>query len=624
MNLSSQQHQNILIVDDIADNLRVLSSTLDRQGYKIRCAKSGMTALKAAAKIVPDLILLDINMPDMDGYEVCQRLKSGIKTQDIPVIFLSALNDVLDKVKAFEAGGVDYITKPFQVEEVLLRVKNQLDLQTAKSQVKLLNQELEQKVKERTLELKIANQKLVGTNHRLQQEIAERCKIEQQLLRDALYDGLTALPNRTLLMDRIDRALQRIKRNPKHQFAVLFIDLDRFKKINDSLGHLVGDRLLVQVAQVLREDLRTIDTVARLGGDEFVILLDDIKSLQDATKVGDRLQKRLKTPLDIGGHSIVISASIGVALSSPKYQNSSEILRDADIALYRAKDKGKARYEIFDEAMYIQALKAVELEHDLRQALKNNEFSLFYQPIISLKNNALSGFEALIRWHHPLHGLISPKEFIPLAEDTGLIIDIGDWVLQSACQSLATWQRENADRADIAALKVNVNVACQQFQKPDFVAKLDSILEQTQLNPTCLRLEITERVLVDSEINTQNTLTEIKKRQIKLSIDDFGTGYSSLSYLSRLPIDNLKIDRSFIRNINSDRESLEIVKTIITLAHNLGMDAIAEGVETISQAQQLKTLGCEYAQGYLFAKPMAVEAIKPILQETASFCLQKI
>ena len=248
------QHQNILIVDDVTDNLRVLSSTLNQAGYKIRCAKNGATALKAAAKVVPDLILLDINMPGMDGYEVCQRLKKSETTSSIPVIFLSALNDVIDKVKAFEVGGVDYITKPFQVEEVLIRVKNQLDLQSAKVEICLLNQKLEQRVKERTLELKIANQKLLGTNHRLQQEIAERCKAEQQLIHDALYDNLTALPNRTLLMDRIDRALHRTRRNPEHLFAVLFIDLDRFKTINDSLGHLVGDRLLIEISKLLKAD----------------------------------------------------------------------------------------------------------------------------------------------------------------------------------------------------------------------------------------------------------------------------------------------------------------------------------------------------------------------------------
>lgn len=613
MNLVKRNSQNILIVDDIADNLRVLSNTLHDQGYKIRCAKNGVVALKAAAKVTPDLILLDINMPEMNGYEVCQRLKGEPNTKDIPVIFLSALDDILDKVKAFEVGGLDYITKPFQVEEVLIRVKNQLDLQAAKAEVERLNQQLEQKVKERTLQLKITNQKLSLVNQQLQQEILVRQKAEQQLIHEALYDGLTKLPNRTLLMERINCALERVKRNPHHLFALLFIDLDRFKIINDSLGHLVGDKLLVAIAKILAEDLRTTDTVARLGGDEFVILLDDIHSLQDATKVGDRLQEQLKMPLNLGGQEIITSASIGIALSTSNYRNSSEILRDADIAMYRAKEKGKACYEIFNQAMYIQTLKVIELEQNLRLALQNQEFSLCYQPIMSLKYNCLAGFEALIRWQHPQQGFISPMEFIPLAEDTGLIVDLGDWVLQEACQQLATWQRKYPQLAGIANLKVNVNVACQQFQKSDFIEKLERIIQATNLNPACLRLEITERVLVDSEINTQKTLAEIRKRQIKLSIDDFGTGYSCLSYLRRLPIDNLKIDRSFVKNINTDLESLEIIKTIITMAHNLGMDAIAEGVETTEQIQKLKTLGCEYAQGYLFAKPLPVQAIEQML-----------
>ncbi len=624
MNQFSPQSQNILIVDDIADNLRVLSNTLNQEGYKIRCAKNGTMALIATAKVIPDLILLDINMPDMNGYEVCQRLKSKPDTQNIPVIFLSALSDIIDKVRAFEVGGVDYITKPFQVEEVLIRVKNQLELQSAKAEVYLLNQQLEQKVRERTLELKITNQKLTAANRQLKQEISVRQKAEQQLIYDALYDSLTKLPNRTLLMERIDRALQHAKRNPDHLFALLFIDLDRFKSINDSLGHLVGDRLLVVIARILAADLRTMDTVARLGGDEFVILLDDINSLQDATIVSDRLQEKLKTSLDIEGHNIVTSASIGIALSSSTYENSSEILRDADIAMYRAKAKGKARHEIFDQAMYIQTLKTIELEQNLRLALQNQELTLYYQPIVSLEDNHLSGFEALLRWQHPSHGFISPVDFIPLAEDTGLIIEIGDWVLQEACQSLANWQKENSTIPGIASLKVSVNVASQQFQKPDFIPKLDRVLLATGLNPSCLRLEITERVLVDSEINTQHTLAEIKQRQIMLSIDDFGTGYSSLSYLRRLPIDNLKIDRSFVKNLHCDLESLEIIKTIITLAHNLGMDAIAEGVETIAQAEQLKALGCEYAQGYLYAKPLDAQRIELILQNELSISLVQL
>ena len=321
-------------------------------------------------------------------------------------------------------------------------------------------------------------------------------------------------------------------------------------------------------------------------------------------------------PFNLAGQNIFTSASIGIALSASGYESSSEILRDADIAMYRAKARGKARYEIFDRDMYAQTLKAIELEHNLRLALEKQQFSLYYQPIISLEKHTLAGFEALIRWEHPNHGFISPVDFIPIAEDTGLIVAIGDWVLAQACQQLATWQQQYRSVAGIDSLKVSVNIACQQLQKPDFIDKLDRILAATNLNPSCLRLEITERVLVDSEISTQKTLTAIRNKSIKLSIDDFGTGYSSLSYLQRMPIDNLKIDRSFVMNLSSDAESREIVKTIITLAHNLNMDAIAEGVETEEQLQQLQILGCEFAQGYLLAKPLNVQTIEAKVLQT--------
>ena len=601
---------NILIVDDIADNLRVLSNTLKEQGYKIRCAKNGATALKVAAKIIPDLILLDIKMPDLDGYTVCQKLKADPATKEIPVIFLSALDDVLDKVTAFEVGGVDYITKPFQVEEVLIRVKNQLALQAAKAEISQLNQQLEQKIRDRTAELKASNQKLVLANRQLQQEIKIRQKAEQQLVKDALYDGLTGLPNRSLLMDRIDRSLEQTKRNPNYLFAILFIDLDRFKSINDSQGHLVGDKLLIAVAKILAREIRDVDTLARLGGDEFVILLDNIHQLADATKVSNRINRLFQSPFKLGQQTIFTSASVGIALSSTGYKDSSQILRDADIAMYRAKDKGKARYEVFDRSMYLETLKTIELESDLRLAIEKNEFVLYYQPIISLKDGTLAGFEALIRWQHPTKGFISPIDFIPIAEDTGSIVEIGDWVLWQACQQLRHWQEKFAMIPNVDSWKISVNVASQQIQEPNFIDKIDRILAQTGLSSRCLRLEITERVLVDSEQNTNQILAKIKERGIKLSIDDFGTGYSSLSYLRCFPIDNLKIDRSFVNSINSDAESLEIIKTIIALTHTLGMDAIAEGIETIEQLHQLKALGCEYAQGYLFSKPLAVEDLE--------------
>jgi diguanylate cyclase (GGDEF)-like protein len=551
------QDFSILVVDDIADNLQILSKTLTQEGYQVRCAKNGSTALLGASTILPDLILLDIKMPDLDGYEVCQKLKDTEATRNIPVIFLSALDDVLDKVKAFDVGGVDYISKPIQVKEVLVRVKNQIVLQSAKAKIFELNQELEQRVYQRTLELR-------NTNQKLRREIAERQRIEQQLVHDALHDGLTGLPNRNLLMERIEFTIRHAKRYPEYMYALLFIDLDRFKSINDSLGHLTGDRLLIAVSDLLQECLRDTDIVARLGGDEFVILLDGIKNPQDAIAIGERIQQRLRAPFELKDQSIFTSASIGIVFSSAIYNNASDLLRDADIAMYRAKSKGKARYEIFDRAMYYETLKQVELENNLRLALENQEFVLHYQPIIDLSNDRLVGFEALIRWEHPTRGSISPVEFIPIAEDTGSILEIGEWLFKEACQQLQQWQQKFASIPQVANLKMSINLACQQLQEPQFIDKLDRILQETGLDGSSLRLEITESALLEPGGSVQRTLQEIKKRNIKLSLDDFGTGYSSLSYLRRFPIDTLKIDRSFVEQMNFDSENFEIVRVIIT------------------------------------------------------------
>lgn len=600
------QNISILVVDDVADNLQILATTLSKQGYQVRCAKNGLTALRGASTILPDLILLDIKMPDLDGYEVCQKLKNTEATRNIPVIFLSALDDVIDRVKAFEVGGVDYISKPIKVEEVLARVKNQITLQSAKAKISELNQELEKRVHQRTLELRNANQKL-------RQEIIERQRVQQQLVYDALHDGLTGLPNRTLLMERIDFTIGHAQRNPGYMYALLFIDLDRFKIINDSLGHLIGDKLLVAVSNLLQECLRESDIVARLGGDEFVILLDGISHPQDATLIGERIQQKLRAPFELQGQHIFTTASIGIVFGSVEYSSASNLLRDADIAMYRAKAKGKARYEIFDQTMYYETLKLVELENNLRLALKRNEFVLHYQPIMSLDNDQLVGFEALIRWQHPTRGSISPDEFIPIAEDTGLILDIGEWLLGEACQQLQKWQQEFASIPQIASLKMNINLASQQLQQPNFIEKLDQILQQTGLNGNSLKLEITESVLLEPQGSVQNTLQQIRNRNIKLSLDDFGTGYSSLSYLRRFPIDNLKIDRSFIEQMNFDSENFEIVRVIITLAKTLGMDSISEGIETYQQLEQLKALGCEFGQGYLFSPPLPAAVVKSML-----------
>ena len=470
----SPQDINILIVDDMADNLKVLANTLSAQGYQVRCATNGSTALRGASAILPDLILLDIKMPDLDGYEVCQRLKANISTCNIPVIFLSALDDVLDKVKAFEVGGVDFISKPIQIKEVLVRVKNQIALQLANAKISQLNQELEIRVQQRTFELKSANQKL-------KREINERQRIQQKLIYDSLHDGLTGLGNRSLLLERVEWTIKHAQRYPDYMYALLFIDLDRFKVVNDSLGHSTGDQLLIAVANLLQKCLRDNDLVARLGGDEFVILLDGISSTKDATMIGERIQRKLRSPFELKGQNISTSASIGIVFGSPNYTNAAELLRDADIAMYYAKEKGKARYEIFDQAMYYETLKLLELENHLRQAVKRNEFVLHYQPIISLKNSKLVGFEALIRWQHPTKGCISPVEFIPIAEDTGLILEIGEWLLKEACQQLKRWQQKFAQIPQVASLKMNVNIASQQLQQPEFIQKLDRILQETDL-----------------------------------------------------------------------------------------------------------------------------------------------
>ncbi len=595
----------ILIVDDVPDNLRLLSTTLTQQGYQVRCAKNGTIALMGAYNDLPDLILLDINMPDMNGYEACKKFKADRKTSDIPIIFLSAQDDIGDKVKAFEIGGVDFISKPFRIQEVLVRVKNQLNLQAAKAEIRYLNQELETKVKSRTLELETANQKLAIINKQLQEKIVENQNIAKKLLYDALHDGLTSLPNRNLFMKRVQNALDKSKCDLGYKFAILFIDLDRFKIVNDSLGHLIGDRLLIACARRLQKCLGNQDIVGRIGGDEFAILLEKINDLHDAIATADKIEAEFKKPFKLGAHMVTTTASIGIVLGSREYQQSSDLLRDADTAMYRAKEGGKARSEIFNEQMHIQAIQRLELENDFRQALKTNQFTLFYQPIIRLIDGKVEGFEALVRWHHPTKGLISPNDFIPIAEETGLIIPLGEWILNEACHQLSTWQNKFPNSPNI---NINVNITVNQLKDPDFLATIDRILAQNKVPGSSIKLEITESMLMHDSEEMMNLLSQIKTRQIKLCIDDFGKGFSSLSYLPRFPIDILKIDRSFVSFMNCDENNFEVVRTIISLAHTLGIKVVSEGIEKITQLEQLQSLGSEFGQGFLFSRPLNPES----------------
>jgi diguanylate cyclase (GGDEF)-like protein len=427
----------------------------------------------------------------------------------------------------------------------------------------------------------------------------------------AFHDSLTGLPNRAMFTELLKAEIESSNRRNDHMFAVLFLDLDRFKNINDSLGHTHGDLLLVAFAERLERTLRPIDTLARFGGDEFAILLSGMTDATDAVRVAQRIQDELSQPFVLDKNSAFATASIGIALSSSGYDRPDDILRDADIAMYRAKENGKARYELFDHGMHARAVSRLQLESDLRQAIEQKEFCVYYQPIISLQTGRLAGFEALVRWNHPRRGLVAPADFIPVAEETGLIVPIGQWVLNEACAQVRQWQ---IDSPSHRSLSLSVNLSARQVAQPDLLQRIKDALETSKLNPHCLKLEITESVVMENAEAAAQMFKQLRSLGVQLSIDDFGTGYSSLSYLHRFPLNYLKIDRSFVMRLTTDNDNA-IVRTISTLARNLGMEVIAEGIETEEQFQQLKMLGCEYGQGYLFSRPVSNDGVEHLLAQ---------
>ena len=443
-------------------------------------------------------------------------------------------------------------------------------------------------------------------------DITDRKRAEERLLHEAFHDVLTGLPNRALFVDHLKLSVERVKRREDRLFAVLFLDLDRFKIINDSLGHMVGDQLLVGIARRLEICLRPGDTVARMGGDEFTILLEDLTHVTEAIEVAERLQKALALPFNLNGHEVFTTVSIGIALSTTGYDRSEEVLRDADTAMYRAKMLGKARHEVFDKTMHARAMQILQLETDLRRALERNEFVLHYQPIVALETGTIRGFEALIRWQHPERGFISPDDFIPIAEETGLIVPIGQWVIEEACRQIRRWQDEFPQ---YPPLQISVNLSSKQFINSDLIAQIRQALRETGLDAHSLKLEITESMVMENVEVATDMLQQLRNLGIELSIDDFGTGYSSLSYLHRFPISTLKIDRSFVSSMTGNNENAEIVRTIMMLARSLKLDVVAEGVETQDQLSQLAALECEYGQGYFFSKPLNAEAASRLLAE---------
>ena len=444
----------------------------------------------------------------------------------------------------------------------------------------------------------------------LTRDITERRRAEEQLLHDAFHDSLTGLPNRALFLDHLKLAVNHSRRRRGYLFAVLFIDLDRFKVINDSLGHMIGDELLIAIARRLEICLRDGDTIARLGGDEFTILLDGITDYDDAQRVAERVQEVLEQPFSLAGRELFVSASVGIKYSGGGDEQPEELLRDADTAMYCAKALGKAQYQVFDARMHMQALTLLEIESDLRRALDREEFEVNYQPIVSLDSGRICGFEALVRWRHPVRGLILPSEFIPVAEETGLILQIDRWVLKQACLQMRKWQQALPVTRQ---MKISVNLSCKQFMQPAVVRQVLETLRETGLDPGSLKLEITESVMMEKGDYAMSVLEHLSKAGIELSLDDFGTGYSSLSYIHRFPVTALKIDQSFIRRIGSEQNG-EIVRAVVALARNLGLEVVAEGIETVVQFDQVKALGCEQGQGYYFSQPIGEELATELLE----------
>jgi diguanylate cyclase (GGDEF)-like protein/PAS domain S-box-containing protein len=442
------------------------------------------------------------------------------------------------------------------------------------------------------------------------QDITDRKMEEQRLIHNVFHDALTGLPNRALFMDRLRLATERSRRRKDQVFALLFLDLDGFKGINDSMGHIIGDQLLIEVSRRLSACLRTTDTIARLAGDEFTILLEDLSDEREALRIVERLQKALQRPCKLGTRDILVTASIGITTSNVGYERAEDMLRDADMAMYRAKSSGKACYQVFDKERYGPQLDVANLGRDLERAVERQELLLNYQPIVSLETGTLYGFEALVRWRHPQLGLILPADFIPIAEQTGSIINIGNWVLREACVQLKRWQERFPLHSSLA---VTVNLSSKQFMHRDLVDQVIGTLQDTRLNPRSLKLEITESVVMENIGTATILLQQLRALGIELAVDDFGTGYSSLSYLHRLPLNSLKIDKSFVKGMVDKRDHAEIVKTILTLARSLGIRVVAEGVETLEQLVELRRLKCDAGQGFLFSKPVDVKTVDALL-----------
>ncbi|MHB1677129.1 MAG: GGDEF/EAL domain-containing response regulator [Sulfuriferula sp.] len=631
----------ILIVDDKAANVLLLEHMLHKAGYvSITSTTTPHAVCDLYRENRYDLILLDLQMPGMDGFEVMERLKDIERDDYLSVLVITAQPE--HKLRALQVGAKDFISKPFDLPEVLARIHNMLEVRLLHRESKYYNLLLEQMVRElreaetglRDSEMALSEEKAALNNYVLQLRLANEhlvvATVEAQVLADeieraraqmahlAQHDTLTDLPNRILLNDRLAQAMSLAHRQEK-QLAVMFLDLDHFKHINDSLGHAVGDQLLQSVAKRLMASVRSSDTVCRQGGDEFVILLADIEHAKDAAFSAQKILTALTAPHRIGETDLTVTVSIGISIYPDNGLDADTLIKSADTTMYHAKENGRNNYQFFEQEMNTRAVERHSVEEDLRRALEQQEFMLYYQPKINLETGIISGVEALIRWQHPRRGLLLPEQFVWIAEGCGLIIPLGAWVLHEACQQAQVWQDEGLPPATIA-----VNISALQFRHNNFLESVRGILETTGLAPCYLELELTETMLMQDADASVSLLKALKTLGVRIAIDDFGTGYSNLGYLKRFQIDTLKIDHSFMRDIKhtlTDSDDTAVVATIVSMGKNLNQDVIAEGVETREQMTFLQAQGCGEAQGCYFSPPLIAEDLIKLLRTGISSTL---
>jgi diguanylate cyclase (GGDEF)-like protein len=607
----------VLIVDDTPANVGILVEYLEGRQVRVAVAQEGEEGLARAEFVQPDLILLDVMMPGMDGFETCRRLKASPRTRDIPVIFMTALSETHDKVAGFAAGGVDYVTKPFQIDEVWARVTTHLALRSAQkrlaeqnaqlrrteAELQAANNLLEQRVAERTAEL-------VRTNARLEQKIADYNQAERRIDYMAHHDALTGLPNRLLLEDRINQAIAQARRHQDEMVAQLHIDLDHFKTINDSLGERIGDRLLQAVATRLQQCTREGDSLGCLGGNGFGICLAALRGSNDAALVAGKVLDALSRPFHVEDHELHLSASIGVGLFPSDGNDASALLRAANAAMYQAKQKGRATYQFFTPALHEAAKRRMAATSQLRQALAHDEFSVYYQPQVDMENGRIFSAEALLRWTPPGKAPRSCAEFIAIAEETGIIVPIGEWVLRQACAQLKRWR--DGGHPD---MRIAVNLSARQFTQANLTDFVAQVLRDTGVPADALELELTESLTMQPSDDNLDVMRRLSAMGVQLSIDDFGTGYSSLAYLQNFPIHALKIDRSFVIGINEQAHDAAIVTAIIAMAHSLHLNLIAEGVDSPEHVSFLTAHGCLAAQGYYYSQAVPADVMTRLLDQ---------